>query len=137
MKSEKCNKHAPVKYGKSKNGTQRFKCTLCAAIYTENSNGDIDSTKKLRIALHLLLVGYSVIEIAETIKAEESLIAKWQEKHLPKVKDISLVNRRPPSIDRVYMVFSALEKGRLSKILIASPEQIKASRSKPKGGPNP
>ena len=71
QKAEKCRKCGAdqiVKFGKDKNGKQRYKCKCCGATFTETSYSAISRTRfsedVWETYIHLLLVGASLEECA-------------------------------------------------------------------------
>lgn len=67
-KCRKCGAEKIVKYGKDKNGKQRYKCKCCGATFTETSFSAVSRTRfsedVWETYIHLLLVGASLEECA-------------------------------------------------------------------------
>lgn len=67
-KCRKCGAEKIVKFGKDKNGKQRYKCKCCGATFTETSFSAISRTRHSKedweIYIHLLLKGTSLEECA-------------------------------------------------------------------------
>lgn len=67
-KCRKCGADQIVKFGKDKNGKQRYKCKCCGSTFTETSFSTISRTKQPQVVwetyIHLLLKGASLNECA-------------------------------------------------------------------------
>lgn len=77
-----------VKNGRDTNGEQRYKCRTCSKTFTSSSlaNPEVKQTK--RLASHLLILGYSIDEVATELGLKSRDADSWKRKYLPKLDDI-------------------------------------------------
>lgn len=118
-----CKSGTITKNGKDENDNQRYKCDSpkCGKTFTYKSIEHPNIRRDKRIAVHLLLLGYTVPEIAEKLKVESSVITLWQKKYLPKLND--LVNKgKLIEVNYAVNYISALDTGK-------RPERINKNKS--------
>lgn len=83
----KCNAHSSVsKYGKDKNGKQRYRCKQCGAVFTETSYSVVAHTHcsltQWEQYIQALLQGFSIRKCSQLCKISERTAFIWRHKIL-------------------------------------------------------
>jgi len=109
----KCEGHV-VKNGLDRNLRQRFICKTCGKTFSLNTGKSEKVKSQQRIVLHLLLAGCEIKDISEKLEIEETKLKNWKKKYLGKE-----INPKKAllSINTLLIIFNAMEKGRLAKIV--------------------
>jgi len=82
----RCNSKSVVKYGKDKNGVQRYKCRSCNTIFRDTSYSVVSNTKHdlsvWKAYIRLLLEGASLAKCAEACSISVQTAFVWRHKIL-------------------------------------------------------
>ena len=100
MKCERCkNENKQIKAGKTKAGSQKYKCKVCGKVYTPNPKERNYSEEVKKQAIKLYMEGNSGRAVGRILGISKNTCLCWIRKYAKKIEDKKVSNERVKVIE--------------------------------------
>ena len=100
MKCKRCNDEKnQIKAGKTKSGSQKYKCKMCGKVYTPNPKKRSYSEEVKKQAIKLYLEGNSGRAVGRILGIWKNMCLYWIRKYAKTIKEKEVANERVEVIE--------------------------------------
>ncbi|MDO4504039.1 MAG: transposase [Clostridia bacterium] len=100
MKCERCKiEKEQIKAGKTKAGSQNYKCKVCGKVYTPNPKERNYSEEVKKQAIKLYMEGNSVRAVGRILGISKNICLYWIKKYAKKIQPKNRANERVEVIE--------------------------------------
>ena len=100
MKCKKCNEEKnQIKAGKTKAGSQRYKCKICGKVYTPNPKERNYSEEIKKQAIRLYMEGNSSRAVGRMLGIGKNMCLYWVKKYAKSIEPKEIPNKRVKVIE--------------------------------------
>ena len=110
MRCEKCkDEKKQIKSGKTKYGSQKYKCKICGKVYTPNPKERNYSEETKKMAIRLYMEGNSGRAVGRILGISKNTCLRWIRKYAQKIEKTGASNSRVEVIE-MDELFSFIDK---------------------------
>ena len=100
MKCERCkNENNQIKAGRTRAGSQKYKCKHCGKVYTPNPKGRNYSDEVKKQAIKLYMEGNSGRAVGKILGISKNICLYWIKKYAKKIQTKNRANERVEVIE--------------------------------------
>ena len=110
MKCERCkNEKEQIKAGKTKAGSQKYKCKICGKVYTPKPKERNYSEEIKKQAIKLYMEGNSGRAVGRILGISKNMCLRWVRKYAKTIESKDIPNKREEAIE-MDELYSFLER---------------------------